>query len=302
MMSEQSICGRETRMKPPPWTFPNARVLYQPAFVRVDAARAVTPTTGLTLLSLFGWTLGGTFVVEWTDSPIGPYREVAVLSGLVARGFNIGAWASHIIVTTPDAVDSGREFFGLPTNLGTIAFEPSEGAAQDATTVAMGRVRELSVATALVFKTALGTAAPGIAEPAERLGAPEAAPRSCRFVFDADDAARVLGWDGWLRESDAEDDATDGGLALSLPSFSGCLSVRGEDGISARRTSALLRYPLRLGPARRVRLRPAAITTCGADVSDELRSVLGGPMACPCVQVDGVRVVAGMPTEETDAE
>ena len=91
-------------MRPPPWSFPHARVLYQPTFVPVDAARAVTPTSssGLTLLSAFGWTLGGCFVVEWTDSPIGPYREVAVLSGLVARGLSIGAWASHIVVTTPE--------------------------------------------------------------------------------------------------------------------------------------------------------------------------------------------------------
>ena len=35
---------------------------------------------------VFGYTLGGVFVVDWTESPVGPYREVAVLSGLVARG------------------------------------------------------------------------------------------------------------------------------------------------------------------------------------------------------------------------
>ena len=127
---------------PPPWTFPNARVLYQPALVKVEAARAVTPSDGLTLLSAFGYTLGGVFVVEWTDSPIGPYREVAVLSALVGRGLSIGAWASHIIVTTPEAVDSGRDYFGLPTHLGAISFEASEGEATDPTTLLMSRATE----------------------------------------------------------------------------------------------------------------------------------------------------------------
>ena len=54
-------------MRPPPWKFSNARVLYQPAFVPVESARAVTPSSGITLLSLFGWTLGGIFVVEWNE-------------------------------------------------------------------------------------------------------------------------------------------------------------------------------------------------------------------------------------------
>ena len=86
-------------------------MLYQPKLVRASAARRVTPP-GVFLLSLAGWTLGGTFCVDWTSSPIGPYREVAVLSGLVVRGGTAGAWASHIIVTSPDAVDAGREFWG----------------------------------------------------------------------------------------------------------------------------------------------------------------------------------------------
>ena len=165
-------------MRPaPPWTFPNARVLYQPAFVPIEAARAVTPTSGLTLLSLFGWTLGGTFVVEWTDSPIGPYREVAVLSGLVSRGLGIGAWASHIVVTTPEAVDAGRAIFGLPATLGRVTFEPaaeSNPVRRDDNDAA-ARAWEAAAAVAVALKTAMGTAIPGVAEPAERLRPPAAA-------------------------------------------------------------------------------------------------------------------------------
>ena len=81
------------------------------------------------------------------------------------------------------------------------------------------------------------------------------------------------------------------GFSVSLPSFSGCLPLGGE----AR--GALLRYPLRLGPARRLRLR-APLTTrvaAGARLAPDLLAVLGGPCASPCLHVDGVRVVAGAP-------
>ena len=62
----------------------------------------------------------------------------------------------------------------------------------------------------------------------------------------------------------------------------------------------LLRYPLTLGPARRVRLRPAVRTRTapGAVLSEGLLGVLGGPSASPCIQVDGVLVVAGRPAEQ----
>ena len=107
----------------PPWSFPEARIWYQPTFVPVAAAREATPADGLQLLSAFGYTLGGVFVVEWTKSPLGSYREVAVLSGLVARGWTIGAWASHIFVSVPAAVDAGRDLFGLPARLADVRFE-----------------------------------------------------------------------------------------------------------------------------------------------------------------------------------
>ena len=110
-------------VSPPPWSFPHARVLYQPTFVPVAQALAVTPTDGLQLLSAAGYTLGGLFVVEWTNAPLGPYREVAVLSAVVSRGLSIGAWASHIFVDRPEAVEAGRTIFGLPAQLAEIRFE-----------------------------------------------------------------------------------------------------------------------------------------------------------------------------------
>ena len=224
----------------PPWTFRSARVLYQPTFVPVDAARAVTPVDDdLQLLSLFGRTLGGVFVVDWRDSPIGPYREVAVLSALVARDFRIGAWASDIVVDTPDAVASARNTFGLPARLGTISFD----AADDA------------------------------------------------LAFASDDAV-AIGWPTTDEWRDGDDGA--GGFSLTLPSFSGRLA----DG---DRRSPLLRYPLTLGPARSVRLRPALRVSAAPTTSAPLRRILEAPAASPCLAVGGATVVAGTPVEALDA-
>jgi len=242
----------------PPMAFPDARVLYQPAFVRVESARRVTPNeSGLKLLSLFGWTLGGVFIVDWTQSPVGPYREVAVLSSLVARGLSIGAWASHIVVTTPEAVGVARSEFGLPACLGTIDFAPSEASPEESELVAAAS------ALALVFKTFLGTASPGVAEPAERLRAPTV-PTTSTISFIADDEIFIHGWDGWIDSKPLQDGPTYGRVGLTLPSFSGCLPTGGGE------RTALLRYPLTLGPARRLRLRSPLRVQCSTNLSGRL--------------------------------
>ena len=44
-------------------------------------------------------------------------------------------------------------------------------------------------------------------------------------------------------------------------------------------------------------LRPAMRTTCADSLSRDVRRVLEGPCACPCIAVDSVRVVAGTPVE-----
>lgn len=231
------------RFPAPPWAFPQARVLYQPTFVRADDAHAAMPgpSSGLTLLSLFGWTLGGVFIVEWTESPIGSYREVAVLSSLVWNDGRLGAWASNIFVTTPDAVDAGRDVFGLSTRLGSIS-------------------------------TDLG-------------------PEQGETVYFGEDDSVSLGcWDGWIEEPGADGDSSRQEWGLNLPSFSGCL----QQGDS---TSPLLRYPLRLGAARRASLRSPLSVSAAPGLAPPLSSLLGGPAAFPCIQLDGVDIVAGAPEQ-----
>ena len=354
-----------TGLLPPlPWEFPNARVLYQPSLVPLTAAKEVTPSD-MNILSLFGWTLGGVFVVEWTASPVGPYREVAVLSALVSRGLQLGAWASHIVVTESEACSAAREVFGLPAVVGAVEFHGSSsggGGGSDGVTVgvtsfagsdaeAWARAGKRTAAglrgaaedVAVALKYAVGAATPGIAEPAERLRAPgsrgvgeqQAGGSRRRFVFRGEEDVEVEGWDGWGDFNNNDNEGSGGsaptGLpALNLPSFSGRLLCKEEGSASpltttkattttttttTKATTALLRYDLLLGPARGVKFRPPMCTEVVTEVVTEVRlvgdaasqqepagaflgGVLGGPVGLiPCIQVDGVRIVAGQPEE-----
>lgn len=285
---------------PPPWRFSNARILYQPTLVPVEAARKVTPSSGLSLLSLFGWTLGGIFVVDWTSSPIGPYREVAILSGLVTSSrypiveHGIGAWASHIVVDSIEAAESGRDLFGLPTNVGLVEF--NETATIDSDGLRPSWLFNTASNIALVTKYAIGSAVPGVAEPAEKLNRRPTTwfdvPSS--FVFQSDRAIQINGWNGWLPLQNIDETSRKSkkveGTGISLPSFSGRLSGR----------TPLLKYPLRLVSAKSARLRRPMTTISKIEGNDNLNNILGGPCISPCLQFDGVEVVAGKPAEIDD--
>lgn len=102
---------------PPPWTFQASRIHYTFLAIPTHVAQRYSPSAAasLTLLSVPpGYTLGGVFCVEYTDSPIGPYREVAILSSLVGNLGGMGAWASHIFVNNEQAAQYGQAFWGLP--------------------------------------------------------------------------------------------------------------------------------------------------------------------------------------------
>lgn len=108
----------QSQVPPPPYTF-GAQLWYQLQLVPVQTARKNIPEP-VPIVSLFGWTLGGVFIARWNSSPIGPYQEVAVLGGLVSKRFTFGAWASHIYVDSPIAIDAARQIWGLPGVLATI--------------------------------------------------------------------------------------------------------------------------------------------------------------------------------------
>ena len=78
-----------------PWTFPNVWVLYYLALVPLLSARVAMPRD-IRILFFFSWTIGVVSIIKWKAIFVGPYREVAVLSALVKRNFNLGIPMSMI--------------------------------------------------------------------------------------------------------------------------------------------------------------------------------------------------------------
>mmetsp|Transcript_39789 Transcript_39789/g.127485 ORF Transcript_39789/g.127485 Transcript_39789/m.127485 type:complete len:311 (+) Transcript_39789:71-1003(+) len=226
--------GRHGCWAPPPaadgvYRFRAARASLQlcvvpvPGPARSGIPGAVPLPEGLQSLSLFGWTIGGSFFVDWEDSPWGPYREVGLLSCLaiatsaaaLASGA-WGAWASHVWVDSKDATEGGRRLYGLPATTCTIA---AEEASLDGSVLAFGR------APLLHINDGVG--------PLGRIDTP---PRLMVGLLPR--ASRAEGELPWPLPSD-----------LTLPNLSGGLREADpqdvEVGFDCRR---LLSYPMRLRP------------------------------------------------------
>jgi len=74
------------------------------------------------ILSLFGYTLGGSVCLEYDTSPVGPYREYVTMSALVMKRGTIGQWGSRLYVSTSQAEKVCRDVWGVPAELATIDF------------------------------------------------------------------------------------------------------------------------------------------------------------------------------------
>jgi hypothetical protein len=164
--------------------------------------------------------LGGIFVVSYEDSPIGPYREVAVLSGLVLATpamsrpwtWSLGAWASHILVDSQAAMTYGQEFWGLPTQVVEMEFEKGNN---------------MGGGTTLTFLQ----------------GSNENA------------AVRMEGWTAAAGSTDRHDKPPSfAWWDVSLPSLSGCLPISGKSDTRSPAMSPLLEYPLRITHPRSIRV------------------------------------------------
>jgi hypothetical protein len=231
----------------------------------------------LTLLSVAGFTLGGIFCIEYNDSPIGAYREVAILSSLVARPSlwspSIGAWASHIFVDSEAAAEYGARYWGLPAKVMAIDFksENTDRAASSTT----------------------GTAGIG------------------SNVLFSDQRIEVSGWRN-LDETMSGLLATNSWFSsewidLSLPSFSGCLPVIAENEVVGTMpltdtTTPLLQYPLRIHHPQSIALvengdiqfADYAIATQGAIA--EVKELLTNSHALVSVDIGPVQLEAGSTT------
>uniref|UniRef100_A0A7S3Q512 Uncharacterized protein n=1 Tax=Chaetoceros debilis TaxID=122233 RepID=A0A7S3Q512_9STRA len=94
------------------------RLCFLPSLVKVPESG---PGSSVNLISLFGYSLGGTVALEYDTSPVGPYREYVTMASLVAKN-GIGQWGSRLYVSTQKAEDVCKEIWGVPAELANIDF------------------------------------------------------------------------------------------------------------------------------------------------------------------------------------
>ncbi|KAL3760052.1 hypothetical protein ACHAWU_006600 [Discostella pseudostelligera] len=128
-----------------PWRF-EGRFIFRPSIVRTNDQSPQSAT----LLSLLGYSLGGTVVLEYDISPVGPYREYVTMGGLVGMGtvdiggtdnmntdmqqssvLGIGQWGTNLYVSTQVAEDVCKHVWGVPAQLAIIDFEESGDTLED---------------------------------------------------------------------------------------------------------------------------------------------------------------------------
>ena len=97
----------------------SGRLWFNPALVKVPK---VGPGSDGHVLSLFGYSLGGTVTLDYDTSPVGPYREYVTMSALVMKKGCIGQWGSRLYVSTQEAEDVCKDLWGVPAELANIDF------------------------------------------------------------------------------------------------------------------------------------------------------------------------------------
>lgn len=103
----------------PPWIFKGS-ALYQFHLVKAEIAKAVIPKE-FKLVEAFGYTLGGFFLANYNESPVGSFDELVVISGIVWNPPISHAWASRVYVNSDEACRHGRKEFGLPSQVATFS-------------------------------------------------------------------------------------------------------------------------------------------------------------------------------------
>lgn len=253
---------------PPPWSFEVNRIHYQFRTVPVHLAQqtlAAVPDNTINLLSLDGITLGGLFAVEYTNTPVGPYREVAVLSALVTSRtdlFSIGAWASHIFVDSKMAATYGQKYWGLPATVVPIDFSSSSSSSQSSDE--------------------------GIKPPT--------------WIF-SDDHIKVQDWKKVpISNQRQQSNDTKSSFSLSrliqvdLPSYSGCLLLDNNDNNINNSTnhSPLLRYPLSIIKPESISVGLSGSVSCEKVTDDGLlRNIIEKGNGIMSFDIQNVQLKAG---------
>lgn len=104
---------------PAPWRLTGSGWILAVRFSR-EAAHACLPA------ALHAAWRGGVGVLMWVDyddSPVGPYRELLLVPGLMALGGRTRPMVSHIWVDSPASRVSGRSNWGIPKELADFTVE-----------------------------------------------------------------------------------------------------------------------------------------------------------------------------------
>lgn len=137
--STRSVGERNGLDEDYPWRF-EGRFIFRPSLVRITPSSSTPPSAKL--LSLFGYSLGGSVVLEYDVSPVGPYREYVTMGGVVGAGevsvgetnkklLGIGQWGTDLYVSTQVAEDVCKQVWGVPAKVAVIDFVEEGSVIQD---------------------------------------------------------------------------------------------------------------------------------------------------------------------------
>ena len=116
-----------------PYKF-KGRCIFVPSLVRLPEDNNLP--SGISVLNLAGWTVGGTVVLEYDESAVGYYREWVDLGGLAlytrqspqGQSFLVGQYGSNLFVSRPEAEELCVNVWGLVAKGADIEFsEPKDG-------------------------------------------------------------------------------------------------------------------------------------------------------------------------------
>jgi hypothetical protein len=127
----KSTVGKRNGLSPEyPYRF-EGRFIFRPSLVRTSSN--VQPPNAK-LISLLDYSLGGSVVLEYDVSPVGPYREYVTMGGAVGLGrvemeegsqrgtLGVGQWGTNLYVSTQVAEDVCRQVWGVPAQVADIGF------------------------------------------------------------------------------------------------------------------------------------------------------------------------------------
>lgn len=104
---------------PAPWTLQGDAVVGL-KLVPSDIARRLVPQDAKVLCILPRRTPAILYLAQYSQSPVGQYREFIVAPALVSRRGRVGFWISHIHVDNSTSLAAGRALWSLPKQMASI--------------------------------------------------------------------------------------------------------------------------------------------------------------------------------------